>query len=347
MKYRRLGKTGLKVSEIGYGTWQLANDPNMWVGADLSESLRSLHKYVELGGNFIDTAWVYGYDEASPDRHPSEELIGKFLKESGKRDDIVIATKVAPKNWKWPAWQGIPVDEVYPEERIVGCVEDSLRSLGVDYLDLVQFHVWQDEFAEHDGWKQTIARLTKEGKVKNWGISVNDYQPSNCLKTLDTGLIATVQFIFNIFHQKPTEKLLPYAKQNDIGLIARVPLDEGGLTGTFTRETVFENGDLRKRFFAGKRFDELLARTDELKKLLGSEAETLAELDLRYILSFDEISSAIPGMRKTRNVVANAGLSDGRKLSGELLKRLQEHVWERNFYSDVDPSMKSTSYLGV
>ncbi len=135
----------------------------------------------------------------------------------------------------------------FPEERIVQCVEDSLRSLGVDSLDLVQFHVWQDEFTEQDAWKETIVRLTKEGKVKNWGISVNDYQPSNCIRTLDTGLISTIQFIFNIFHQKPTEKLLPYAKEHGIGLIARAPLDEGGLTGTFTKETIFEDGDLRKK----------------------------------------------------------------------------------------------------
>lgn len=347
MKYRQLGKTGLEVSEIGYGTWQLANDPNMWVGADVNESLRSLHKYVEQGGNFIDTAWVYGYDEAQPDRHPSEELIGKFLKESGKRDDIVIATKVAPENWKWPAWQGVPIDEVFPHKRIVECVEDSLRSLGVDYLDLVQFHVWQDDFAQRDEWKETITKLTQQGKVKHWGISINDYQPSNCLRTLDTGLIDTIQFIFNIFHQKPTKKLMPYAKEHNIGLIARVPLDEGGLAGTFTKQTVFEQGDLRKKFFQGDRLGELVERTDKLSGLLGDEATTLAELDLRYILSFDQISSVIPGMRKTKNVEANTSFSDGRKLTPEKLSKLRGHSWERNFYPDVDPSMESSGYIEV
>lgn len=345
MKYRTLGRTGLKVSEVGYGTWQLANDPNMWVGADPAESLRSLARYVELGGNFIDTAWVYGYDESAPERHPSEELIGKLLKQSGKRDDIVIATKIAPENWFWPARQGISIDEVFPEKRIVQCVEDSLRSLGVDSLDLVQFHVWQDEFAERNEWKEVITRLTKEGKVKHWGISINDYQPSNCLKTLDTGFIETIQFIFNIFHQKPTEKLISYAKEHNIGLIARVPLDEGGLTGTFTNDTVFEEGDLRWKFFAGDRLKELVKRTDNLKQLLGDEAQTLAELDLRYILSFDEISSVIPGMRKMKNVEANTSLSDGKKLSSELMETLKAHAWERNFYPDVDPAMEQSGYI--
>ncbi|MEK6839334.1 MAG: aldo/keto reductase, partial [Nanoarchaeota archaeon] len=284
MKYRTLGKTGLKVSEIGYGTWQLADDPNMWVGADLNQSLKNLHRFVELGGNFIDTAWIYGYSDDQPDKHPSEELIGKFLKESGKRDQVVLATKVPPKNMFWPARQGLSISEVFPKDWIEKCVDDSLNSLRVETIDLVQFHVWQDYFAKEDEWKETIQRIIRSGKVKYWGISLNDYQPSNCLKTLDTGLISTIQFIFNLFHQKPTEKLLPYAKQHNIGLIARVPLDEGGLSGKFTKETTFPEGDLRKKFFAGSRLVELVERTDELKKLLNDEAESLPDLDLRYIL---------------------------------------------------------------
>lgn len=239
MKYRALGKTGLRVSEVGCGTWQLANDLNAWVGSDLDESLRSLEKFVELGGNFIDTAWIYGFDDAKPDKHPSEELIGKFLKQSGKRNQLILATKIPPKNMHWPALKGVLISEVFPNDWIEKCIDDSLRSLDTDVIDLIQFHVWQDTFADEDGWKETIQKIIKSGKVKHWGISINDYQPSNCLKTLDTGLISTIQFIFNIFHQKPTEKLLPYAKKHNIGLIARVPLDEGGLSGRLTTDTVF------------------------------------------------------------------------------------------------------------
>ena len=345
MKYRTLGKTGLKVSEIGYGTWQLANDPNCWVGADLDESLRSLARFVELGGTFIDTAWIYGFDESQPDKHPSEELIGKYLKQSGKKDQPVIATKVPPKNMNWPALKGIPVSQVFPNDWIEKCVDDSLKSLGVDVIDLVQFHVWQDDFVDEDGWKETIQKIMKSGKVKYWGISVNDYQPINCIRALDTGLISTIQFIFNLFHQKPTEKLLTYAKEHNIGLIARVPLDEGGLSGNFTEETTFEEGDFRREFFTEDRLRELVKRTDELKKLLDGEAKTLPELDLRYILSFDEISTAIPGMRKQRNVEANTFFSDGKKLSKELMEELRNHSWERNFYPAKDPSMKNTNYL--
>ncbi len=345
MRYRLLGKTGLKVSEVGFGTWQIANDPNYWVGADLKESLKCLCQFAEQGGNFIDTAWIYGYSEEQPDRHPSEELVGKFLKDSEKRNQVILATKIPPKNMKWPAWKGISIAEVFPNAWIEKCVEDSLRSLGVETLDLVQFHVWQDGFANEDGWKETVQKITKAGKVKFWGISVNDYQPSNCLRTLDTGLISTIQFIFNLFHQKPAENLLPYAKKNNIGLITRVPLDEGGLSGRFTKETKFSEGDFRSQYFTPERLAELEERTENLKKLLDDEAETLPELALRYLLSFDEVSTVIPGMRKIEHVQANTAVSDGQKLSVQLLEELKKHAWERNFYPDHDPALEETNYL--
>lgn len=345
MKYRILGKTGFKVSEIGIGTWQLADDPECWVGADLNESLKSLYRYIELGGNFIDTAWMYGFDESKPDRHPSEELIGKFLVESGNRDKVIIATKIAPKNFKWPALYGTPISDVFPNEWIIKSVEDSLRSLQVDNIDLVQFHVWQDDFVNEDGWKKTIQKLTKQGKVKYWGISINDYQPSNCLKTLDTGLISTIQFIFNIFHQKPKAKLLPYAKKNNIGLITRVPLDEGGLTGKFTRKTKWPEGDFRNSYFKGERLDESVERTSKLKKLLDGEAKTLTELALRFILSHADVSTAIPGMRKVEYVEENVAVSDGKKLSGKIMNELRKHAWERNFYWGHDPHLKESGYV--
>ena len=345
MQYRTLGKTGLKVSEIGMGTWQLANDPNFWMGADLKESLKSLYRYTELGGNFIDTAWVYGYDSKKPDTHPSEELIGKFLKESRKRDNVILATKVAPKNFKWPALHGVPISEVFPDEYIEKLVDDSLRGLGVDSIDVVYFHVWQDDFAREDGWKEVAQKLTKLGKVKYWGISINDYQPSNCLETLDTGLISVVQCIFNIFHQKPVEKLFPYVKAHNIGLVARVPFDEGGLTGKFTADTKWPDGDLRKIYFQGDRLPELVKRTDALKKLMDGEAKTLPELALRFILSFDAVSTTIPGTRRIANVDANTSVSDGRKLSESLLNTLKNHTWERNFYLGHDPYLEKTGFV--
>jgi len=344
MRYRKLGKTNLEISEVGIGTWQLANDPEMWVGGDLDESLRALHKYVELGGNFIDTAWVYGVAKKQ-ETPTSEELIGKFLKEYGNRDKLVIASKIAPKNWEWPALKNVSINEVFPTSHIDKLVNESLSRLGIDTIDLMQFHVWQDDWVNLEEWKATIKRITKEGKVRHWGISVNDYQPSNCLKTLDTGLIDTIQFIFNIFHQKPIEKLLPYAKKNNIGLIARVPLDEGGLCGKWKKDHKFEEGDFRNSYFAEERLDELVTKTEKLTKLIKNEGETLTEFALRYILSFEEMSTVIPGMRTVKYVGSNTSVSDGNKLDKETMETLKKHAWERNFYSGHDPWLKDSNFV--
>lgn len=343
MKYRTLGKTGLQVSEVGMGTWQLAGKPWGWDAPDESESLRTLYKFVELGGNFIDTAWVYGREGGL---HCSEELIGEFLKESGNRDKVIIASKIPGKNRKWPAWNGIPISEVFPKGYIEEMVDSSLKSLQIDSLDLMQFHVWQDQFAQEDDWKEEIQQITKKGKVKHWGISINDYQPSNCLKTLDTGLIETIQFIFNIFHQKPTEKLFPYAKEHNIGLIARVPLDEGSLAGKLSLDTKFED-EMRSEYFSADRLAQFIPKLKALETAMGQEASSLPELALRYILSFDEVTTVIPGTRKVHNVEQNAGLSDGRRLSDDLMNELKHHAWERNFYAkmDLDPTLAGDGYI--
>jgi len=271
-------------------------------------------------------------------------LIGKFIKESGNREKIIIASKIPGKNRKWPAYQGVPISEVFPKGYIEQMVDSSLRSLGIETLDLMQFHVWQDDFVKEDDWKEEITRITQKGKVKHWGISINDYQPSNCLKTLDTGLISTVQMIFNIFHQKPVEKLLPYAKKNNIGLIARVPRDEGGLTGKLKANSVFTD-EMRSSYFSQERLQEFLPRIKALEQFLGSEVKTLPELALKYILAFDEISTVIPGTRKVEYVDANLVVADAPKLSAELMSELKKHVWERNFYVDRDPALAKDGFV--
>lgn len=346
MRYRKLGRSDLMISEIGYGTWQLANDPGLWVGANLGESYTCLKKYVESGGNFIDTAWVYGYSEKEPNKHPSEELIGSFLKDNNLKDKIIVATKIPPKNMKWPAWRGITVEEVFPKDHIEKCVNDSLNSLGLDTIDLMQFHVWQDDFILSEELKNTIKKITKEGKVRYWGISINDYQPTNCLKSLDTGLFVSIQTIFNIFHQKPAKDLFRYAKENNIGIITRVPLDEGGLSGKFTTETRFADGDFRSSYFTKERLVELVKRTDTLK-IIAKESgiSSLAELALRFILSHEEVTSTIPGMRKIHHTEENVSISDKPKLSAQLMQELEKLSWERNFYPDTDPSLKDSGYI--
>lgn len=347
MKYRKLGKTGLLVSEVGMGTWQLAGKPWGWDAPDENESMKSLHRFVELGGNFIDTAWVYGRVDEPGDLeggHCSEELIGNFIKDSGLRDKVIIASKIPGKNRKWPARLGTPITEVFPVGYIEEMVDSSLKSLQIDSIDLMQFHVWQDQFAEEYAWQEEIKSITKKGKVKHWGLSINDYQPSNCLKTLGTGLIDTVQFIFNIFHQKPTEKLLPFAKEHNIGLIARVPRDEGGLSGKLTMESTFTD-DMRSKYFSKERLQEFMPRIHKLEELLGDEVQTIPELALKYLLSFDEVSTVIPGTRKVKYVEANAAVSTGKKLSVKLMEELKKHAWERNFYVDFDPALKEDGYV--
>lgn len=332
MEYRRLGKTDLQVSEIGVGTWQITDDEDWGKGPKEKEAYATLQHFIDLGGNLIDTAWVYGWEADQPDRHPSEELIGRFLKQTNQRDKVILSTKIPPMNHLWPAPPGATMATTFPQEHILKCVDDSLRGLQTDSIDLMIFHVWRDEFNKEDEWKGVCQRLTKEGKVKFWGLSPNYYEPAGCLETLESGLISFVQCIFHIFHQRPIIELFPITKKLDVGIVACAPFDEGGLTGSITLDTKFEEGDFRGEYFAGNRLRELVERTDELRNLMGDEAETLAELALRFILSFNEISSAIPGMRKVKNVDLNTAVSDGRKLSPKLLSELKKHSWERNFY---------------
>lgn len=320
------------VSEIGMGTWQITDDPEWGKGPSEKESFKLLQHFIDNGGNFIDTAWIYGYREDHPNEHPSEERIGKFLKRTRQRDKIILSTKIPPKNLEWPASKQSTMEDIFPKKHIIDCVEDSLKNLQTDTIDVMIFHVWRDEFNEEHEWKEICKQLTKEGKIKYWGLSPNYYEPSECLKTLESGIMSVVQCVFHIFHQKPITELFSTAAKLDIGIVSCAPLDEGGLTGTITKDTKFSEGDFRSEYFAGDRLTELVERTDKLKKLLGEEALTLPELTLRFILSWNEIASVIPGMRSIKNMDANMSVSDGRRLSKTLINELKTHSWERNFY---------------
>ncbi|PIZ66501.1 aldo/keto reductase [Candidatus Roizmanbacteria bacterium CG_4_9_14_0_2_um_filter_39_13] len=332
MKYRRLGKTNLQISEISMGTWQIADDPEWGKGPEEKDSFKVLQRYIDLGGNSIDTAWVYGWSEDKPKKHLSEELIGRFLQQTSQRSKVILTTKIPPLNQMWPISKDSRIENIFPKKHIIDCIEDSLRSLQTDCLDVVLFHVWLDTFNENDEWKEVCQRLTSQGKVKFWGLSPNYYDPAGCLKTLESGEISVVQCIFNIFHQKPITDLFPTAKRLDIGVTSCAPFDEGGLTGKLHKGMTFPHGDFRAQYFAGSRLDELDRRISQLTLLLEDEATTIPEMALRYILSFDEVSSVIPGMRNIDYVKANIDLSDGRKLSKITLKELKRHSWERNFY---------------
>jgi aryl-alcohol dehydrogenase-like predicted oxidoreductase len=323
MKLRPLGKTDINVSEIGFGAWGIGGQ--MWKGSDDKESMAALRKAAELGVNFFDTALAYG------DGH-SEQLVGKLLRSGvGK---LYVATKIPPKNRQWPARPGVPFNVAFPKNYILESTEQSLKNLRMECIDVLQFHVWSDEWAGADEIWEAVRLLKAEGKIRAFGISVNDHQPSSVLNAAKTGMVDTLQVIYNIFDQSPEEELFPYCMKNDIGIIARVPFDEGGLTGRIRPETVFPNNDWRNDYFRGDRKQQVYDRVEKLKPLLGAEAKTLAELALRFILSRPAVSTVIPGMRSIANVETNTSVSDGKNLSEKLLKELKKQKWVRNFYGD-------------
>ncbi len=321
MKYRILGKTGLKISEIGYGAWGIGG--SMWQGAKDDESIHALHRAVDLGLNFIDTALVYGEGH-------SESLVGKVIKE--RKERIYIASKIPPKNGKWPAQPGTMLRETFPYDYIIRTTEASLKNLDVDSIDVQQFHVWDDSWTQDAEWQDAIAKLKEDGKIRYFGISLNDHQPDNALKVAATGLVDSFQVIYNIFDQTPENNLFPLCQEKNIGIIVRVPLDEGGLTGKITTETKFPLGDFRNRYFRNERKEQVAERTQALAKLLSEEAATLPELALRFCLHHPAVSTVIPGMRSVINVESNCRISDGRKLSDRMITEIRKHKWERNFY---------------
>lgn len=317
MQYRTLGRTGLKISEIGYGAWGIGGV--QWTGGDDEEARRALHLAIDQGVNFIDTALAYGFGH-------SERIVGQVARE--RPEEIYLATKVPPKNREWPA-RDVPLKEVFTRDYIIECTEESLRNLGVETIDLQQLHVWHDNWTEQDEWLEALTRLRQQGKVRFFGLSLNDYQPANSIKALRQGHIDAVQVIYNIFEQAPEDELYPVCQELNIGVIARVPFDEGGLTGAIKPDTIFPEDDFRAWFFRGDRKQKVFERVERLKGLLNTEAETLAELALRFTLSHTAVSTVIPGMRSTKHVTANISYSDGRGLSPDLLARLRAFAWDR------------------
>jgi aryl-alcohol dehydrogenase-like predicted oxidoreductase len=238
--YRRLGRTGLEVSEVGYGAWGIGK--SQWIGAEDDESLKALNRAIDLGLNFIDTALAYGEGH-------SERLVGQVVKE---RDETVyVATKVPPKNKVWPAPSGLHPDETFPGNYVRECTEQSLKNLGLETIDVQQFHVWHDEWVGERNWLEAVEDLKGEGKIRSFGVSINDHQPANAVKLIETGVVDTVQVIYNIFDQSPEDELFPACIENDVGVIVRVPFDEGALAGRVTPETTFDEDDVRSHYFRG------------------------------------------------------------------------------------------------
>lgn len=319
MEYRALGRTGLRVSEIGYGAWGIG--ASNWVGAQEDESMAALRRAIDLGVRFIDTARGYG---------ESERIVGQVVRDHP--GEVLVATKVPPKNGMFPAPAGLHPDEAFPGEHIRSSLEESLRVSGLEAFDVFQFHVWSDEWIGRGEWLDTVSNLKQEGKIRCFGVSINDYQPERALELVKTGVVDTVQVIYNAFHQQPEEQLLPACQEHGVGVIVRVALDEGGLTGRITAESSFPEGDFRNAYFASDRKAQVERRVGALTRDLGIDPDQIADVALRYVLDSPVVSTVIAGMRSVRNVERNCATSDGRRLTPEQRAVIKAHRWERNFY---------------
>jgi aryl-alcohol dehydrogenase-like predicted oxidoreductase len=316
MRYRTFGRTVWQVSEVGYGLWGVAG----WTGADDEQSLQAMQQSVDLGCNFFDTALAYGDGK-------SEQMLGKLLRANpGKR--LYGATKVPPKNRKWPSRRGFTLDDVFPADYIRSSLETSLVNLGTSSVDLLQFHVWEDDWALDPRWQKAVADLKREGLIRAIGISINRWEPWNAIRALKTGLIDAVQVIYNIFDQNPVDELFPVCRELNVAVIARVPFDEGTLTGTLTKESRWPEGDWRNTYFVPANLIPSVERADKLKSLVPA-GMTMPEMALRFVLSNPDVATVIPGMRKPAHVKSNLACSGAEPLPAEVLEELKKHRWER------------------
>lgn len=316
MRYRQFGRTGWKVSEIGYGMWGMAG----WSGSEDEESLRSLQKAVDLGCNFFDTAWAYGEGR-------SESLLGQLVRANPSKK-LYTATKIPPLNRQWPSRREHSLDDCYPPDHIEEYVHRSLKNAGLETFDLVQFHTWEDAWLADDRWAKKIDDLRRQGLFAAVGISLNRWEPWNGVQTVKSGLVDAVQVIYNIFDQNPEDKLFPACRERGVAVIARVPFDEGTLTGTLTKDSRWPEGDWRNTYFVPENLIPSVERAEALKPLVP-EGMTMPEMALRFILNNPDVSTIIPGMRKTRHVESNIAASDTGALPEELQAQLREHRWER------------------
>ena len=321
MRHRKLGRTGFDVSEVGFGAWGISGA--QWIGASEHQSLLALRTAIEQGVDFIDTALAYG-------EGVSERLVGEVVRGSGGR--VRVATKVPPKNRLWPARPGIGIEEVFPYDYIMASAEESLRNLRLDSIDLLQLHVWNPAWLNDEDWRKAFSQLKASGKVRAVGVSINDHQPDSALGIIETGLIDSVQVIYNIFDQTPEKNLFPLCRKMQVGVLARVPLDEGGLTGAITEDTRFEPGEFRESYFRGDRKRQVVEHVEALKRDLKDVPGTLPQIAIRFCLSNKAVTSVIPGMRRVQTVESNCRAASAGMLDDKTLAILRRHAWDRNFY---------------
>jgi aryl-alcohol dehydrogenase-like predicted oxidoreductase len=316
MRTRTFGRLGWQVSEIGYGMWGMGG----WSGSDDDQSMAALERSVERGCTFFDTAWVYGDGR-------SERLLGRLVR-AHPQAKLIVASKIPPKNRTWPSRPEFPLEAVFPPDHIREYTERSLANLGLGRIDLMQFHVWNDSWGADVRWQRAIDSLKREGLIGAVGLSVNRWEPDNCLDTLKTGLVDAVQVIYNIFDQAPEDRLFPLCRELNVGVIARVPFDEGTLTGALTLESRWPEGDWRNTYFGPENLRASVERAEALRRALPA-GMSMAELALRFILTNPDVHTVIPGMRGLEHVDANVAASDRGPLDAALMEALRSHRWGR------------------
>ena len=316
MQTRRFGRLGWQVSEIGYGMWGMGG----WTGSDDDESMQALQLAVDLGCNFFDTAWGYGAGH-------SEGLLGDLVR-NNPGQKLYTATKIPPKNFQWPSKREYSLDDCFPPDHIEEYVTKSLKNAGLGSYDLMQFHTWEDQWMQDDRWVHKITDLKSQGLFHGIGISINRWEPWNGVQTVQSGLIDSVQVIYNIFDQNPEDELFPACEKQDVAVIARVPFDEGSLTGNLTTESTWPEGDWRNTYFVPENLKSSIEHADALKPLVPKEM-TMPEMALRFILANPTVSTIIPGMRKPDHVRSNMATSDAGPLDKDLHTKLKGHRWDR------------------
>jgi aryl-alcohol dehydrogenase-like predicted oxidoreductase len=321
MHYRKLGTTEAQISEIGFGAWGIGG--KQWQGSNDDESRHALKRSFELGVNLIDTALAYG------DGH-SEQLVGKAVNEASQK--IYVATKIPPKNRIWPATPEMPIEDVFPYEYIIRCTDESLQNLQTEQIYLQQFHVWTDAWSKAEEWQRAIEDLRRSGKVRFFGISVTEHEPVSANEAIKTGAISAVQVIYNIFDQKAEKNLFPLCERMKVGVLARVPLDEGGLTGKINENTTFAPGEFREYYFRGDRKRQVREHVEALERDLQNVPGSLANLAIRFCLSNKAVTTVIPGMRRMETVEDNCRAAAAGMLDQHTLQILKRHAWDRNFY---------------
>jgi len=321
MEYRTLGKTNLKVSAIGFGSWAIGG--NMWGPQDDNDSKAALNKAIDLGVNFIDTALAYGNGH-------SEEIIGEVLKERNeKRENIIIATKIPPTSW--PPSPLSRANEAFPKMNIITSVEQSLRNLNTDYIDIIQLHSWRENWTNDEEWYETLQEIKKQGKIRFIGISVHDNMEDEALEIIPSSKIDTIQVVYNVLSQSPRKNLFPKAIKHNIGIIARVPLAYGALTGKFTKDTTFPNNDFRKNKYTGKNLDDLLEKTNKYQEIVETkDKEQLIAVALYFALDHEAVSVAIPGIRNIEQAIDNCTIfNEDRKVKQDILHRLADFTVQK------------------